>query len=160
MTPVNPKVLESLSWGVSAEVKAYVFYKEAAKAVKSEELKKTMLELAAEEKKHYQVLERQHHLLIKSEQWVTYNDILKQEGLPDIDEEMAGKHKAVIDQARNAESEREILDIAYELERKANEVYSMAAERATDPEEKKTFEFLAKFEKGHMQLIKKMIDAL
>jgi len=58
MTPVNPKVLESLSWGISAEVKAYVFYKEAAKVVKSAEFKDTLLSLAGEEKNHYWVLER------------------------------------------------------------------------------------------------------
>ena len=32
--------------------------------------------------------------------------------------------------------------------------------RATEPEEKKTFEFLMKFEKGHMVLIQGMIDSL
>lgn len=160
MAPVNPKVLESLAWGVSAEVKAYVFYKEAAKVTKNDEFRETLLKLAAEEKNHYRVLERQHHSLITSEQWVTYNDILLKDGLPDIDEEMAGKHKEVIDQVRSAESELKILEIAYDLEKQANEVYSEAAGRATDPEEKNTFEYLAKFEKGHMQLIQQMIDAL
>jgi rubrerythrin len=160
MTPVNPKVLESLSWGVSAEIKAYVFYKEAAKLTKNEEFKVTLLKLAAEEKNHYRVLERQHHSLITSEQWVTYNDILLKEGLPDIDEEMASKHQEVIEQVRNAESELKLLEIAYDLEKQANEVYTAAARRATDPEEKNTFEYLANFEKGHMQLIQKMIDAL
>ncbi len=160
MTPVNPKVLESLSWGISAEVKAYVFYKEAAKVVKSAEFKDTLLSLAGEEKNHYWVLERQHHSLIKSEQWVSYNDILKHEGLPEISEEMADKHKEMIDSVRNAGSEREILDIAFELEKKSNEVYTEAAERATDPDEKKTFEYLANFEKGHMKLIQKLIDSM
>ena len=160
MTPVNPKVLESLSWGISAEVKAYVFYKEAAKVVKNAEFKETLLDLAGEEKNHYWVLERQHHALIKSEQWISYNDILKQEGLPDISEEMAAKHKEMIDAVRGAGDERQILDIAFELERKSNEVYTEAANRATDPDEKKTFEYLANFEKGHMRLIQKMIDSL
>jgi rubrerythrin len=160
MTPVNPKVLESLSWGVSAEVKAYVFYKEAAKIVKDENSRKTLLKLAGEEKTHYRVLERQHHSLITSEQWVTYNDILLQDGLPDINEEMASKHKEVIDQVRKAKTEREVLDIAYDLEKRSFDVYAEAADRATDPEEKSTFEYLSKFEKGHMQVIRKMIEAL
>jgi rubrerythrin len=160
MTPVNPKVLESLSWGVAAEIKAYVFYKEAAKIVKDEKSRKTLLKLAGEEKTHYRVLERQHHSLITSEQWVTYNDILLQDGLPDINEEMASKHKEVIDQVRKAKTEREVLDIAYDLEKRSFDVYAEAADRATDPEEKSTFEYLSKFEKGHMQVIRKMIEAL
>lgn len=160
MSPVNPKVLESLSWGVSAEIKAYVFYKEAAKLTKNEQFRETLLKLAGEEKNHYRVLERQHHSLVTSEKWVTYNDILLKEGLPDINEDMANKHREVIDQVRNAESEQKILEIAYDLEKQANEVYTAAADRATDPDEKETFEYLARFEKGHMQLIQKMIDLL
>jgi len=39
------------------------------------------LKLAGEEKNHYRVLERQHHSLVTSEKWVTYNDILLKEGL-------------------------------------------------------------------------------
>jgi rubrerythrin len=160
MTPVNPKVLESLSWGVSAEIKAYVFYKEAARLTKNDKFKETLLKLAAEEKDHYRVLERQHHSLVTSEKWVTYNDILLKEGLPDINEDMANKHEEVIDQVRNAESELKVLEIAYDLEKQAHDVYTQASERATDPEEKSTFKYLAKFEKGHMQIIQKMIDAL
>lgn len=160
MSPVNPKVLESLSWGVSAEIKAYVFYKEAAKLTKNDRSRETLLKLAAEEKNHYRILERQHHSLVTSEKWVTYNDILLKEGLPDINEDMANKHREVINQVHNAKSERQVLEIAYDLEKQANEVYSKAAAAAKDPEEKGTFEYLAKFEKGHMQLIRKMIDAL
>jgi len=160
MAPVNPKVLDTLTWGISAEIKAYVFYKEAAKLTENDEFRVTLLDLAAEEKRHYRILERQHHSLITSEQWITYNDILKQEGLPDIDEEMADKHKSVLDQVRNAKSEREVLDIAYDLEKRSNEVYAEAAGGADDPEEKLMFEHLAGFEKGHMLMVQKMIDSL
>jgi len=73
---------------------------------------------------------------------------------------MADKHKEMIDSVRNAKDEREILDIAYELEKKSFDVYTEAADRATDSEEKKTFEYLANFEKGHMRLIQKLIDSL
>lgn len=160
MTPVNTKILESLNYGINQEIKSYVFYLEAAKQVKSEEFKETLLKLAGEEKEHYQVLEAQHHSLITSEQWVTYNDILKKNGLPEINEEMAAKHKELIESVRKAKDEREILDIAYELEEDAFKIFKAALERATEPEEKKTFEFLMKFEKGHMVLIQGMIDSL
>ena len=160
MTPVNPKILRSLNYGINQEIKSYVFYREAAKQVNNEEFKETLLKLAGEEKEHYQVLETQHHSLITSEQWVTYNDILNKEGLPEINEEMANKHKELIESVHNAKDEREILGIAYELEEDAFQVFSEAFERATEPEEKKTFEFLMKFEKGHMRLIQGMIDSL
>lgn len=160
MTPANPKVLDALNWGISSEIKSYVFYMEAAKKADDSEHQVTLLTLAAEEKEHYQVLERQHHSLITSEQWVTYNDILNQEGLPEIDESMTEKHQGLIDTVRNAKDMKTVLDIAFDLEKEANEVFSKAAEDTDDPEQKKSFEFLAKFERGHMNLIQKMIDSL
>lgn len=160
MTPVNPKVLESLNYGITSEIKSYVFYTEAARAMDNEEFKATLMKLAAEEKQHFQVLERQHHSLIKSEQWVSYNDILKEKGLPDINEEMARTHKDLIDAVKNAKGKREILDIALGLEHDANRIFSRAAKDAVDPEERKTFEFLAKFELGHVRIIEDMIASL
>lgn len=160
MTPVNAKVLETLSFGISAEIKSYVFYVEAAKLVSSPELGKALLKLAGEEKEHYQILERQHHALITSEQWVSYNDILKQEGLPEINEAMADTHRILLKEVRQAKTEKAILDIGLGLEREAYRVYSQVAAKASDPKEKETFEFLAKFEQGHIKLIQSMMAAL
>ena len=160
MAAVNPKILESLNFGISSEIKSYVFYKEAARQTANETIKEALLKLAGEEKEHYQVLERQHHSLITSEQWVSYNDILKGEGLPDISEDMAEAHKDLLEQARNASGEREILEIALGLEKEANRIFTEAAAIAADPEQIKSFEFLAKFEMGHIRLIQKLIDEL
>ncbi|MEZ5360483.1 MAG: ferritin family protein [Candidatus Zixiibacteriota bacterium] len=160
MAAVNHKVLDALNWGISSEIKSYVFYLEAAKKADNKEFKDTLLKLANEEKEHYQVLERQHHHLITSEQWVTYNDILKQKGLPQIDENMARRHQELIDQVHNAPDMRAILDIALLLEKEANQMFTRAAGDATDAEQKKSFEFLAKFEMGHVKLIQGMIDSL
>ena len=160
MAAVNHKVLDALNWGISSEIKSYVFYKAAAKKMTNPEFKDTLLKLAGEEKEHYQVLERQHHSLITSEQWVTYNDILKQSDLPDIDETMADRHKEILASVDKASGIRQILDIALVLEKEANAMFTKAAGDATDPEQKKSFEFLAKFEMGHVKLIQGMIDSL
>ncbi len=160
MTPVNPKILESLNYGINQEIKSYVFYLEAARKVATEKFRDTLLKLAGEEKEHYQILEAQHHSLITSEQWVTYNDILKQEGLPEINEDMADKHRDLIRSVKEAGTEREVLEIAYGLEEDAYRIFSEALKRSTDPEEKRTFEFLSRFEQGHMRLIQGMIDSL
>jgi len=160
MTPINPKALDSLNWGISAEIKSYVFYLEAAKQATTKEFKETLLKLAGDEKEHYRILERQHSSLITSEQWISYTDILKQKGLPEINEEMADRHKELLDSVRKAPGQREILAIALILEKEANEVFSKAAGNAVDPEEKRTFQYLANFEKGHMKIIQGMIDSL
>ena len=55
MAPVNPKILESLNYGINQEIKSYVFYLEAARQIDNEEFKATLMKLAGEEKEHYQV---------------------------------------------------------------------------------------------------------
>ncbi|MDD4052304.1 MAG: ferritin family protein [candidate division Zixibacteria bacterium] len=160
MTPINPKILETLNIGIFSEIKSYVFYIEAAKVVSRPSSRQTLLKLAGEEKDHYRILERQHHGLVTSEQWVSYNDILKQDGLPEIKEEMADQHKALIASVRAAKDELTLLEIALKLEEEAMSLFSAAALRAVAPEEKRTFAYLARFEEGHMRLIQGMIDSL
>ena len=160
MVPINPKVLESLNYGISAEIKSYVFYLEAAKVVTTDSFRQTMLKLAGEEKGHYQILERQHHSLVTSEQWVRYSDILNQPGLPEINEDMTAIHRALIARVRRAKGEKALLTIALVLENDAHRFFSTAAAVAADPEEKDTFEYLARFELGHMRLIQGMMKSL
>ncbi len=160
MTPVNSRVLGTLDIGISSEIKSYVFYLEAAKVIRKEQFRATLLKLAGEEKDHYHILERQHHSLVTSEQWVSYSDILKQPGLPEINEEMTAVHGALLARVRTAAGERELLEIALGLERDAHTLFADAAAKATDSEEKKMFEYLAKFEMGHVRLIQGMIDSL
>lgn len=160
MPRVNPMVLDALNWGISAEIKSYVFYKEAAAKAERVQLQQTLNRLAAEEKEHYQVLERQHRSLITSEQWVSYNDILGQSGLPEIDETMAERHRELIDTVRTAPDMKTVLKIALDLENEANRMFAKAAREADDPEQKKNFEFLAKFELGHAKLIQGLLDGL
>jgi len=160
MSKANPRVLDALNWGISAEIKSYVFYREAAAKTDKAPLQQTLHRLAAEEKEHYQVLERQHHTLITSEQWVTYNDILGQPGLPEIDETMAERHRELIDTVRAAPDMKTVLKIALDLENEANRMFAKAAREADDADQKKSFEFLAKFELGHAKLIQGMLDGL
>jgi len=160
MAPVNPKILESLNYGIASEIKSYVFYMEAARLTRDSKQRESLLRLAGDEKEHFQILEQQHHSLIKSEQWISYSDILKQKGLPEINEEMAEIHRELLEKVRNAPGQRQILDIALGLEEEANRIFTKAAAAAKDPEEKSTFEFLANFEKGHIKIIQGMIDSL
>ncbi len=153
MTPVNPEVLSALTAGINAEIASYVFYVEAAKKINAADYKKTLQDLALEEKRHFQILERQHHSLITSEQWISLADILKAEGLPEIREDMAEVHRKLIDEVKAAPSLRVILDIAYRLEVEAFELFSKHAGLSQSPEGKKIFGELSKFERGHMKQI-------
>ena len=158
MTPAHPDTLAALTSGIQSEVAAYVFYLEASKKPSAAPHKQTLEKLALEEKEHFFVLERKYDALVRSEKWISTADVLKQEGLPEIGEDMAQEHKALIDEVAGAESLMTILEIALRLETEARELFEEAATKMDSAEGKKMFERLANFEAGHEKLIQRMID--
>ncbi len=157
MSPVDPNLLEALAHGIKSEVASYVFYTEAIKKEEAQPFRDALEKLAYEEKDHFHILERQYDSLVRSERWISTADILKQEGLPEINEEMTQQHRELMDEVARAGSLREVLDIAYRLEEEAFELFDGQARQTDSPEAKKMFTELAKFERGHMELINRMI---
>lgn len=156
MPSVHPNTLLALSAGIQSEVASYVFYLEASKQTKQDDIKKLLEKLALEEKAHFNLLERQHHNLVKSEKWISTADIMKRDGLPEVGEDMADEHRELIDAVRATTDVTALLDIAYRLEEDAHDLFAREATRAKTPAEQKIFEDLARFEKGHMAVIQDM----
>lgn len=157
MSPVNPQVLMALTTGIQSEAAAYVFYVEAAKKSQAVDFKDVLQKLALEEKMHFQLLEGQHDSLVRSEKWISTADALKRPGLPEISEDMTERHKDLILEVQQAGTVQKILEIAYRLEEEAYEMFDTAANRTDSAEGKKIFGDLAKFESGHMTIIKEMM---
>ncbi len=160
MSPVHPDILAALTAGIQAEVAAYVFYKEAAKQFNKKDMKEILERLAFEEKSHFHYLERQFDSLVRSEKWISTADIMKQEGLPDIGEDMADRHRETIDQVRKVKGKRQILEIALEFEKEACDLYTAASMQSETKEAKRTFDALTKFEESHVRIVGDMIDRL
>lgn len=156
MTPVHPDILQALTAGIQSEVASYVFYTEASKKHEAAAIADVLKRLAHEEKDHFHILERQYDSLVRSEKWISTADILKQEGLPEIGEEMTAEHRDLINEVRRTNSIDEILDIAYRLEEEAHDLFAREEERTKSAEAKKIFGELAKFEQGHMDLVEQM----
>ena len=70
---------------------------------------------------------------------------------------MTSRHKDLIAEVRAANTVKTILDIAYRLEEEAYDMFDAAAGRTDSAEGKKIFNDLAKFESGHMTIIKEMM---
>ncbi|UCC45378.1 MAG: ferritin-like domain-containing protein [Candidatus Zixiibacteriota bacterium] len=157
MTPVSSKTLEALATGITAEVAAYVFYVAAAGKAAVELHREILERMAGEEKSHFQILERQHDSLIRSEKWVSTADVLKQPGLPEISEDMMAAHQALIGEVEECKTALEILRIAYRLEEQAYETYLGASERISSEEGRAVFTRLARFEQGHMKMVKELM---
>ncbi len=154
---LSTKALDYLSRGIISEIAAYVFYKTGAQNLSDEELVAAMQHFADEERKHFLTLEHQYDQNVRSERWVTYRDIMNQDGLPEIDEEMGDRHVSRLERVKKASEIMDILDIALELEQDAYNLYKEAAENADDAELRKTFEYLTQFEMGHINNVKQMM---
>ena len=156
MSPVHPDTLAALTSGIQSEVASYVFYKEASKKSEAAKHKAVLEQLALEEKDHFHILERQYDSLVRSEKWISTADILKQKGLPEIDEEMSAQHQGLIDEVARAHSLKTILEIAYRLEKEAYELFSGVAQKTASDDARKIFTQLSKFEEGHMRKVAEM----
>lgn len=154
---ISPEALSYLTAGIQAEIAAYVFYRVGAEKINEQDIKTTMLHFAGEERKHFLTLEHQYDLHVRSEKWVTYRDIMNRDELPVIDESMGEKHVKRIAEVKAAKSKTEILTIALQLEKEAYELYSAAAAASSEPDVKKTFEYLTQFEMGHIKNVENMI---
>jgi len=154
------QALDVLSKGINAELAAYIFYKRASEKVNKKEIAELMEKLAFEEKDHYWTLEAEYDSLIRSEKWVTYNDLLRKKGLPEVPEEMAEFHRRRLDTLDNTNDEKTILKIALELEEEARDLYHSQVNKTDDPAAREMYSFLAKVEQGHVVIINKWLEKL
>ena len=152
--------LDILSNGINAELAAYVFYKRAAEKIDNDKYVEMFKKLAGEEKDHYWTLEAEYDSLVRSEKWITYNDLMRKSGLPDVPEEMAETHKKRLEKLENLTEIDKILELALQLEQDAYDYYTSQIDKVDDAVAKEMLEFLSKFELGHVNLIKKWIREL
>jgi len=153
MKEAMQKSLDALSQGINAELAGYLFYKKAGEKLNEPELIKLMERLAGEEKDHYWTLEAEYDSVARSEKWVSYSDIMRKAGLPDIPEEMAEIHKKRLAQLDKTDDPLIILDLAIDLEERARDFYQSQIGKAGDPAADNVYSFLAKFEQGHITVL-------
>jgi len=153
MPEAQKEILEALTAGIQSEVASYVFYIEAMKKNESAKIKSVLEKLALDEKEHFHILERRYDSYVRSEKWNTTADVLRQPGLPEVSEKMNETHRELIKEVARSKSLTTILDIAFRLEKEANELFDDAAKKADSKEARTMFEQLARFEEGHMNLI-------
>jgi rubrerythrin len=153
MKEATQQSLDALSEGINAELAAYVFYKRAGEKVKNQELSTLLDRLAGEEKDHYWTLETEYDSLVRSEKWVTYNDIMRKEGLPEMPEEMTETHRRRLAMLDSTDDPRQILSMAIELEEQARDFYKSQIDKVNDPAAADFYTYLSKFEQGHVNVL-------
>jgi rubrerythrin len=154
MKESTQKSLDAVSQGINSELAAYVFYKMAVDKIKDSGLKSLLERLAGEEKDHYWTLEAEYDSLARSEKWVTYNDIMRKSGLPEIPEDMDPVHKNRLAELDKTSDPQKILSLAIELEERARDFYQSQIDKVGDPAAIEVYTYLVKFEQGHINVIK------
>jgi rubrerythrin len=157
---ITEDALKFLNLGIESELAAYVFYRRASKMIGDENIRKVLDGLSMDEKEHFLQLEEAYDKNVRSECWAPYKDIMRRDGLPDIDELMQETHKELLGKVPKLKSRKDALEIALMLEKEAADLYRNASAKAKDPEIKKIFDHLVAFEKVHVKKIETALSAL
>ncbi|MGB2770022.1 MAG: ferritin family protein [Candidatus Zixiibacteriota bacterium] len=136
---VGPEVtvLEALATAIYNEQSAFDFYTGLSEIIKNQSGKEKFKFLAADEKRHRELLEA-HYKKLTSGKEFPFDPT---------------KLKAFQVEVRDNTTAAEALDIGIKAEKEAYEFYSKAAEEIEEPDAKKMFLMLAEQEDGHYNLL-------
>jgi len=136
--------LEVLGVAIRAEVEAHRFYAQAMKRVQNPLLREKLSRLAAEEKRHRQILEERYKRSSGEE-------------FPPIPRKGRGEGKGKMPKDLSPE---EMLQVAIQKEREAAQFYQQQALRSADMSARFMLEYLADFERSHERSLQAELKAL
>jgi rubrerythrin len=136
--------LEILGVAIRAEVEAHRFYTQALKKTQNPIIREKLSRMAAEEKRHRQILEERY----KRSSGEEYPPIPQKGGVE-------GRGKMPKDL-----TPEEILKIGIQKEKEAAQFYQREAQKATDMSGRFMLEYLAEFERNHERSLQAELRAL
>ena len=152
----NTKTLEILKQAILLERRGKAFYASVAKQAHDEDVKNFFELMAKEEDEHIKFLSEQFGNYNKTKQFDATN-LPKTEENNTAEEILSDKVKERI---TASSFEAAAIQSAIDMENRAVKVYSERAESAEDPEERKFYQWLADWEKGHNRLLIKIDNEL
>ncbi len=139
-----------LKQAIIMEARGKSLYQKVAEQTENEDVKKIFNIMAEEEQTHIEFLSKQLVSYKNKEKFDKYDIESKQH-----DEETVNSilTKEITEKISGAGFEAAAISAAIDMENKSIEVYSEQAKKATDPNAKELFEWLANWEKGHHKLL-------
>ena len=141
-------IIDILKGAILLEHRGKALYDSVVKTATAEGVKELFEFLADEEVKHISILKNQ------------YRKINRNQELDSLDPEMSGSHpdhpvlnEKIVNEISGAGYEASVIAAALDFEKKAVAYYSEHAASATSSSEKKLYEWLANWEKSHMNLL-------
>jgi rubrerythrin len=159
MTTDTKAALIVLQQALELEQRGQEFYAQAAERTVDPKGKEMLLSLAGDEVLHQEVIQRQIDALGQGEGWVL------PEGVPEVDADPstplfpAGKvelEKAI----RPDASDMDAVLFALKIENDSFALYSEQAQKATDPNAKRLYEYLVDAERTHFNLLMSNYESL
>ncbi|OFX19155.1 MAG: hypothetical protein A2033_02015 [Bacteroidetes bacterium GWA2_31_9] len=143
------KTVEILKMAILMERRGRAFYAQVAEQTKSPEVKEVFNIMAEEEIMHEKILAEEFKNYSKSQNFVALN-------LPEDNYNQIAKlilNKDLKNKISSASFEAAAISAAIDMETKAIEVYAERAKTATDDNEKKLYQWLSEWEKGHHKIL-------
>lgn len=143
------KTIEILKMAILMERRGRAFYAQVAEQTKSPEVKEIFNIMAEEEVMHEKVLAEEFKNFTKSQNFVALN-------LPEDNYNQIAKlilNTDLKNKISSASFEAAAISAAIDMETKAIEVYAERAKNASDENEKKLYQWLSEWEKGHHKIL-------
>ncbi len=143
-------VADILKQAIIMEHRGKSLYQQVASQTSSEDVKKIFSVMADEEQTHIDFLQKQlaHY---SKEGMFDKNDLESAPGSEAIANTILTDE--LVKDISGSGFEAAAISAAIDMENKSVEVYASQAEKATDPNEKELFQWLANWEKGHHKLL-------
>jgi len=145
----NLKSLDILKNALIMEKRGEAFYKKVAEQTDNIDVKLIFSTMAQEEHLHIEFLSRQYARFFKHHTF-EINEFPENTGINTANLILAENIKKNI---AAAGFEAAAISAAIDMENKAIEVYTERAVNSTDPNEKKLYDWLARWEQGHHKLL-------
>ncbi len=142
------KAIEVLKTALLLEKRGNAFYTKVANQAADPDVKQIFEIMAEEEDEHIRILSEQFVHLKQHQQ---FKEVKLPKGSDDTASEILSGN--IKDKISAASYEAAAISSAIDMENRAIEVYSERAKQAEDPEEKKLYQWLSNWEKGHHQIL-------
>ncbi len=152
----KPSTLTILKNAILIERKGKSLYQKAMEHSKDDSVKAFFQDLVNDEQEHVNILEKQFKAFMKDGKFLAgayENDAAKVDAPNILDETLKDKINA-------ADFEATAITAAIGFEEKAVKLYALRAEEATDPEEKKLYNWLSVWEKTHLKKLMALEESL
>jgi rubrerythrin len=142
----------ALKQALELEQQGRDFYRQAAEKTSSERGKTMFRQLAEDEVKHYQALQRQLDALESGKGWIQDTEGHEQTEV-NTDSLFPPDQATMRERISGHASDIDALHVALDLENEAYNLYREAAESVADPAGKQLYRYLAGLERAHFDLL-------